>query len=82
MLVFKKIDLAQIAKINTLMPRRIRKKLPRLVFWTEEEIRNAWDVFPLEFEDIKENHRCLVGQGSLSSSARVDTKTHAVSAGV
>src|SRR4030042_3121209 len=33
MLVFKKIDLGQIAKIKTLIPRRIRKKLPRLVFW-------------------------------------------------
>jgi predicted nucleotidyltransferase len=62
MLVFKKIDLTQIAKIGRLMPRRIRKKLPHLVFWTEAEIHNAWDVFPLEFEDIKENHRCLAGK--------------------
>ena len=62
MLVFKKIDLTQIADVGRLMTRRIRKKLPRLVFWTEAELHNAWDVFPLEFEDIKENHRCLAGK--------------------
>jgi hypothetical protein len=56
-----------------LMPRRIRKKLPRLVFWTEAEIRNAWDVFPLEFEDIKENHRCLAGRDPFSTR-RVNKK--------
>jgi predicted nucleotidyltransferase len=62
MLVFKKLDLEHIALVNRLMRRKVRKQLPQLVFWTEEELKHAWDVFPLEFADIKENHRCLVGR--------------------
>jgi predicted nucleotidyltransferase len=73
MLVFKKIDLAQITNVDKLIPRRIRKKLPQMVFWTEVEINNAWDVFPLEFEDIEENHRCLVGK-DLFTQRSVDKK--------
>jgi predicted nucleotidyltransferase len=73
MLVFKKIDLEHITKVNKLMPRKIRKGLPQLVFWAEEEIENAWDVFPLEFEDIKESHQCLVGR-DLFTKRRIDKK--------
>jgi predicted nucleotidyltransferase len=73
MLVFKEIDLGQIAKINSLIPRRIRKKIPRLIFWTQEEIKNAWDVFPLEFSDIVTNHRCLAGTDPFKRR-RIDTK--------
>jgi len=73
MLVFKKLDLEHITKVGKMMRRRVRKQAPQLVFWTEEELTNAWDVFPLEFEDIKENHRCLVGK-DLFKKRRVDTK--------
>jgi predicted nucleotidyltransferase len=62
MLVFKKLDLKQITRVGALMRRKVRRQLPQLVFWTEEELERAWDVFPLEFEDIKENHQCLVGK--------------------
>jgi predicted nucleotidyltransferase len=62
MLVFKKLDLEDIAHVGRLMRRKVRKQLPQLIFWTEEELGHAWDVFPLEFEDIKENHQCLVGK--------------------
>ena len=62
MLVFKKLDLEHITKVGKLMRRKVRKTLPQLVFWTEKELANAWDVFPLEFEDIMTNHRCLVGK--------------------
>jgi predicted nucleotidyltransferase len=73
MLVFKKIDLEHITKVGQLMPRMVRKQAPQLVFWTEEEIENAWDVFPLEFEDIKGNHRCLAGK-DLFKKRRIDKK--------
>jgi predicted nucleotidyltransferase len=62
MLVFKKLDLKHIALVNRLMRRKVRKQLPQLVFWTEDELKHAWDVFPLEFVDIKGNHQCLVGK--------------------
>lgn len=61
MLVFKKLDLEHITKVGKMMPRKVRKQAPQLVFWTETEIENAWDVFPLEFEDVQGNHRCLAG---------------------
>lgn len=62
MLVFKKLDLEHITKVGKMMPRKVRKQAPQLVFWTETEIENAWDAFPLEFEDVQGNHRCLAGK--------------------
>ena len=73
MLVFKKLDLEHIAKVRRLMHRKVRRHMPQLVFWTEEEIGHAWDVFPLEFEDIKENHQCLVGKDPFGKR-KVDKK--------
>ncbi len=73
MLVFKKLDLEHISKVRKLTRRKVRKHLPQLVFWTEEELRHAWDVFPLEFEDIKENHQCLVGKDPFGKQ-KVDKK--------
>jgi predicted nucleotidyltransferase len=73
MLVFKKLDLEHISKVRKLTRRKVRKHLPQLVFWTEEELRHAWDVFPLEFEDIKENHQCLVGKDPFGKR-KVDKK--------
>ena len=73
MLVLKKLDLEHITKVGKLMRRKVRKALPQLVFWTEQELANAWDVFPLEFEDIMENHRCLVGTDPFTKR-KVDKK--------
>ncbi len=73
MLVFKKLDLEHISKVRKLTRRKVRKHLPQLVFWTEEELRHAWDVFPLEFEDIKESHQCLVGKDPFGKQ-KVDKK--------
>lgn len=73
MLVFKKLDLQQITTVRKLTSRKVRKQLPQLVFWTEEELDNAWDVFPLEFEDIKENHQRLVGKDPFGKR-KVDKK--------
>jgi predicted nucleotidyltransferase len=73
MLIFKKIALEHVTKVGKLMPRKLRKSLLQLVFWTEEELKNAWYVFPLEFEDIKENNQLLVGK-DLFSKRKVDKK--------
>jgi predicted nucleotidyltransferase len=73
MLVFKKLDLQQITTVRKLTSRKMRKQLPQLVFWTEEELKHAWDVFPLEFEDIKENHQCLAGK-DLFNKRKIDKK--------
>jgi predicted nucleotidyltransferase len=73
MLVFKKLDLEHITKVGKLMRRKVRKTLPQLVFWTEKELVNVWDVFPLEFEDIMDNHQCLVGKDPFKKR-KVDKK--------
>jgi len=73
MLVFKKLDLEHITKVRKLMRRKVRKTLPQIVFWTEEELQNACDVFPLEFADIKEHHQRLVGK-DLIGKRKIDKK--------
>jgi predicted nucleotidyltransferase len=73
MLVFKKLDLEHISKVGQLMGRKLRRHLPQLVFWTADELKRAWDVFPLEFEDIKENHQCLLGKDPFGKR-KVDRK--------
>jgi predicted nucleotidyltransferase len=73
MLVFKKLNLEHITQVGKLMHRKVRKQAPQIVFWTEEELTNAWDVFPLEFEDIMANHRCLVGKNPFTKR-KVDKK--------
>jgi predicted nucleotidyltransferase len=73
MLVFKKLDLEHISQVRQLTSRKLKRQLPQLVFWTEEELKHAWNVFPLEFEDIKENHHCLVGKDFVGKR-RVDKK--------
>lgn len=60
-LVFKELDLEDITRVRKMTPSGLRRKGVQPVFWTEAELANAWDVFPLEFMDIAENHRCLVG---------------------
>ena len=47
--------------------------LLNIVFFTETYIRNSTDVFPVEFLDIKENHRILYGK-DVVSSLEIDTK--------
>jgi len=73
MLVFKKLDLRQITTVRKLTHRKMRRQLPQLVFWTVAELEHAWDVFPLEFADIKENHHCLVGNDPFGKR-KVDKK--------
>ncbi|MCB4757375.1 MAG: hypothetical protein LHV69_10175 [Elusimicrobia bacterium] len=43
------------------------------VFWSEDELRNSADVFPVEFLDIKEKYRVLHGKDIFAEIA-IDTK--------
>ncbi len=62
MLIFGNIDLEQLIKIGEITRKQLRRQLVHLIFWTEAELTNAWDVFPLEFEDITASHKCLYGK--------------------
>jgi predicted nucleotidyltransferase len=60
--VLKEAKLEEIQKLDKSAQKSLRDFSPRLVFWSETELKNAWDVFPLEFLDIKENHEILMGK--------------------
>jgi hypothetical protein len=62
LVVLKAADLDRMAAIQAAAHKHLRGLKASLVFWAEAELKRAWDVFPLEFADIKANHRCLLGQ--------------------
>jgi predicted nucleotidyltransferase len=62
LVVLKEIELAQLSLLGALTRKHLGTYAPNLVFWTQAEIENAWDVFPLEFSDIQARHQVLFGQ--------------------
>jgi len=48
-------------------------RLFNVVFFTEEYINSSLDVFPVEFLDMKENHRVLYGKDALAD-LNIDTR--------
>ena len=62
LLVFKTVDLNALTKVSHWTRKLLARHAPQLICWTREELKTAWDVFPLEFEDIAANHRLLFGE--------------------
>jgi hypothetical protein len=62
LLVFKRVELGSLVKISRLTRKWLGRHTPQLVCWTQAELKSAWDVFPLEFEDMAANHRVLWGE--------------------
>ena len=61
LVILKQVSLNAISQ-NLKLIRRVRSKANiNPVFWSEEEITGARDVFPVEFEDIKANHKIIYG---------------------
>lgn len=71
--ILKEFSLLKIDSVEKIVLKAERKKNVKTVFWTEEELKNSVDVFPVEFLDIKENHRVLFGK-DIFSGISVDTK--------
>jgi predicted nucleotidyltransferase len=53
----------------------VRKGQPAPLFLSEEEVRGACDVFPIEFLDLRDGYRLLYGE-DLVASIQVNTANH------
>ncbi|MBI5573723.1 MAG: hypothetical protein HY919_04115 [Elusimicrobia bacterium] len=73
MVVVKKFSLECLSSIEKIISRAERKADINPVFWTEDELKNSVDVFPIEFTDIKESYRVLYGRDIISEIS-IDTK--------
>ncbi len=62
LIILKKLDFSVLNKIKPVMIKQRKQKLPVPLFFTEEELYDASDVFPLEFLDIKEPHKTIFGK--------------------
>jgi predicted nucleotidyltransferase len=62
LVVLKQADLNLMSRIDEAARKHLRGLKASLIFWTETELKRAWDVFCLEFADIQANHRCLLGK--------------------
>lgn len=61
LIALKDLAPVEIAKSNKITKKWVKNGNPLPIFFTREIINNAVDVFPIEFYDIKENHKVLYG---------------------
>ncbi|HCJ67538.1 MAG TPA: hypothetical protein DHV62_09555 [Elusimicrobia bacterium] len=73
MVVLSELTLEKLSSLETIIHNGQRKAKINPVFWTEEELKNSADVFPVEFLDIKEKYRILYGK-DIFSEITVNTK--------
>ena len=63
--VLEKIDFAVLEQLKEAVQKQKEKVVP--LFFTQNELQNAADVFPLEFLDIKYPHEVLYGQDLINA---------------
>lgn len=63
--VTEKIDFAVLEQLKEVVQKQREKVVP--LFFTQRELQNAADVFPLEFLDIKYPHEVLFGQDVINA---------------
>ncbi|MEW5996956.1 MAG: hypothetical protein AB1657_05175 [Candidatus Micrarchaeota archaeon] len=66
-LILKKIDYELLKKASGKLNWWRRSWVPVPLLFTEEELEDAGDVFPLEFLSIKQNHKLIYGKDFFSS---------------
>jgi len=69
--VLEKIDFATLEQLKETMQKQKEKIVP--LFFTERELQNAADVFPLEFLDIQNPHELLYGK-DLVAEIKIEKK--------
>ncbi len=62
LVVVKKLDLKRMKGTSKTVRKWVRKGNPVPLIFTHDRILKSDDVFPLEFSDIKENHRVVCGR--------------------
>lgn len=60
--VLNKLDFNVLEQIKLLVIKHVKKNKIVPLFFTQEELRDGSDVFPLEFLDIKQPHEVLYGE--------------------
>ncbi len=66
LLICESVDLPVLKKSLRLIREGIRDRIPAPLFLTRFYIETSSDVFPVEFLEMKENHRLLYGEDFLS----------------
>jgi hypothetical protein len=69
--ILEKIDFSTLEQLKTIIQSQKEKIVP--LFFTKNELKNAADVFPLEFLDIQHPHELLYGE-DLVSSIKIEKK--------
>jgi predicted nucleotidyltransferase len=72
LVVLKNADLENLSAASGLI-KRYRYRFIQPLFFSEEYLKKSTDVFPIEFLDMKENYRVLLGRDVLKD-AFIDTK--------
>ena len=70
--ILRDTSLANLSRIAPLLNKYKFRPL-KVIFFTEIYIKNSADVFPIEFLDIKENHKILYGS-DLLAGLKIDIK--------
>lgn len=61
LVVAKSLDMNYLREISKVSVRWVRQGNPPPLLFTMDRLKTSTDVFPVEFEDIRENHRLLYG---------------------
>jgi len=61
LLILKNLDLQNLRKCSHLINMR-KFRIIHPLFFTEESLKDSNDIFPIEFLDMKENYRVLLGK--------------------
>ncbi len=69
LVVLKEFELDKISEVRKVIQHGYKKARIEPVFWTADELKNASDVFPVEFNEIVNHHQALYGADPVTSLA-------------
>lgn len=72
-IVLKAVSSAEVSKSSPVVKKWIKQGNPAPLFFTKEIIDSSIDVFPIEFFDIKERHKVILG-ADLFSNIKINPK--------
>ncbi len=73
LVVLEKVGLDNLRAFSKSARAWVKKGNPPPLFFAQERFRNSADVFPVEFADIRDNHKILFGEDPFSG-VQVDDK--------
>ena len=73
LVILKEFSLSDLSNLKKVIHKGRKQARIVPIFWTEEELKNSLDVFPVEFLEMAGHHKVLYG-ADLLSGLSVDTK--------